>query len=78
VRRPLAAPIDEIVGATLGSLLLAQYFGPLASLLRLAPPSVSGWLVAAVVAIATTCWTELFKMLPRASAPTPKDRRALT
>jgi Ca2+-transporting ATPase len=51
-----------ILGATLGSLVLVEYVGPLASLLRLSPPSVSGWLVAAAVAIATTCWTEPLKL----------------
>jgi hypothetical protein len=50
-----------ILGATLGSLVLVEYVGPLASLLRLAPPSAGGWLVAAAAAIATTCWTEPLK-----------------
>jgi Ca2+-transporting ATPase len=51
-----------ILGATLGSLVLVEYVGPLASLLRLAPPSAGGWLVAAAAAIATTCWTEPLKL----------------
>lgn len=51
-----------ILGATLGSLVLVEYVGPLASLLRLTPPSLGGWLVAAALAIATTCWTEALKL----------------
>jgi Ca2+-transporting ATPase len=59
-----------VLGATLGSLVIAQYVGPLASLLRLAPPSAGGWLAALAVAIATTCWTEPLKLLRRASPVT--------
>jgi P-type Ca2+ transporter type 2C len=58
-----------ILGATLGSLFIVEYVGPLASLLRLAPPSVSGWLVALALAVVTTCWLEPVKALRRVTAP---------
>jgi len=54
-----------ILGATLGSLVLVEYAGPLASLLRLTPPSLTGWITALAVAALTTCWTEPLKVLPR-------------
>ncbi len=59
-----------ILGATLGSLVIVEYFGPLASLLHLAPPSPSGWLVAFAIAVITTCWTEPLKLLRRVSPVT--------
>jgi Ca2+-transporting ATPase len=52
-----------ILGATVGSLLLVEWVGPLASLLKLAPPTANGWLLALAVAVATTCWTEPIKSL---------------
>jgi len=58
-----------ILGATLGSLLIAEYFGPLASLMHLVPPSASGWLTAFAVALMTTCWAEPFKVLRGGTAP---------
>lgn len=58
-----------ILGATLGSLLIAEYAGPLASLLHLFPPSPSGWLTALAVALITTCWAEPFKVLRGAMTP---------
>ena len=59
-----------ILGATLGSLFIVEYVGPLASLLRLVPPSASGWLTALAVAVLTTCWAEPLKELRRGIAPT--------
>jgi hypothetical protein len=58
-----------ILGATLGSVLLAEYVGPLASLLHLVPPTTSGWLTALAVAAITTCWAEPFKVLRGGVAP---------
>jgi len=54
-----------IIGATLASLIAVEYVGPLASLLRLAPPSASGWVAAIGVAALATCWTEPLKLLRR-------------
>ncbi len=59
-----------ILGATLGSLVIVEYVGPLASLLHLVPPSLSGWLAALAVAVITTCWTEPLKLLRRVSLVT--------
>jgi P-type Ca2+ transporter type 2C len=50
-----------ILGATVGSLLLAEYAPFLASLLHLEPPDAAGWVLALVVACAATAWSELFK-----------------
>jgi magnesium-transporting ATPase (P-type) len=59
-----------ILGATLGSLFIVEYVGPLATLLRLVPPSTSGWLTALAAAVVTTCWAEPFKVFRRVTAPT--------
>jgi Ca2+-transporting ATPase len=57
-----------ILGATLGSLVLVEYVGPLATLLHLAPPSPGAWLVALAVAIAATCWSQPLKAFRRGAA----------
>jgi P-type Ca2+ transporter type 2C len=59
------AALAWILGATLGSLVLVEYVGPLAALLRISPPSPEDWLVAIAVALATTCWSEPLKLLRR-------------
>ncbi len=50
-----------VVGATLLTLPILSYLGPLARVMHFSAPSAIGWLVATIAGVASTVWIEPFK-----------------